>query len=42
MEYRGSTFRICPQHLPIIIHNPAELTGLLEGAENFTPSAHHD
>ena len=42
MEYRGSTFRICPQHLPIIIHNPAELTGLLEGAENLKPSAHHD
>lgn len=42
MEYRGSTFRICPQHLPIIIHNPTELTGLIEGAENFRPSAHHD
>lgn len=42
MEYRGSTIRICPQHLPIIIHNPSELIGLLAGAENFTPSSHED
>ena len=42
MEYRGATIRICPQHLPIIIHNPAELVGLLEGAENFRASAHQD
>lgn len=42
MEYRGDTIRICPQHLPIIIHNPGELVGLLEGAENLRPSAHQD
>lgn len=42
MEYRGGTFRICPQHLPIIIHNPSELIGLVAGAENFRPSAHQD
>ena len=42
MEYRGSDVRICPQHLPVIIHNPAELIGLLPGAENLEPSKHHD
>jgi hypothetical protein len=42
LEYRGSTFRICPQHLPIVIHQPDLLIGTLEGAENFQPSAHHD
>lgn len=42
MEYQSSTFRICPQHLPIIIHNPGELVGLLAGAENLKPSAHND
>ena len=42
MEYRGGTFRICPQHLPILIHQPDLLVGILEGAENFQPSAHQD
>lgn len=42
MEYRGATIRICPQHLPIIIHDPSQLVGLLAGAESFQPSAHKD
>ncbi|MGN6186770.1 MAG: hypothetical protein ACTHQM_24300 [Thermoanaerobaculia bacterium] len=42
MQYRGGTFAICPQHLPIIIHQPDLLIGVLEGAENLQPSAHHD
>ena len=42
LEYRGDMLRICPQHLPIIIHNPSELVGLVAGAENFSPSEHHD
>jgi hypothetical protein len=42
MEYRGGTIRICPQHLPIIIHDPGQLVGLLAGAEDLRPSAHHD
>jgi hypothetical protein len=42
MEYRGSTIHICPQHLPIIIHNPGELKGMLAGAEDLKPSAHQD
>lgn len=42
LEYRGGTFRICPQHLPILIHNPSALVGLIEGAEDFQPSAHVD
>jgi hypothetical protein len=42
MQYRGGTFHICPQHLPIIIHQPDLLIGVLDGAENLQPSAHHD
>ena len=42
MQYRGGTFHICPQHLPIIIHDPSQLIGLLAGAESFQPSAHKD
>jgi hypothetical protein len=42
LDYRGGTFRICPQHLPILIHQPDMLIGTLEGAESLQPSAHHD
>lgn len=33
--YQKSEFYICPQHIPILIHNPHELVGLLDGAENL-------
>ncbi len=42
LEYRGGTFRICPQHLPVLIHDPGQLAGRLEGAETMTPSDVHD
>jgi hypothetical protein len=42
VEYRGSAIRICPQHLPILIHDPAQLIGRLPGAENLRPADHHD
>ncbi len=36
MKYKGEELRICPQHIPVLIHNPQNLVGLIEGAENFT------
>jgi hypothetical protein len=42
LEYRGSSLRICPQHLPLLIHDPAQLIGKLEGAEDLRPSDFHD
>ena len=33
--YQESEFFICPQHIPILIHNPQQLIGLLDGADNF-------
>ena len=33
--YHDSEFYICPQHMPVIIHNPEELIGLIEGADKF-------
>lgn len=42
LEYRGSTIRICPQHLPVLIHDPARLVGILAGAEELRPSDVHD
>jgi hypothetical protein len=34
-HYRESAFYICPQHIPILIHNPQDLVGLLDGADNL-------
>lgn len=42
LEYRGEGIWICPQHLPVLIHDPARLIGKLEGAENLRPADHHD
>ena len=40
--YLSSVFWICPQHLPILIHDPGQLVGLLPGAESLSPAEHHD
>lgn len=42
IEYRGAQLWICPQHLPILIHNPAQLVGKLDGAEDLRPADHND
>lgn len=42
LEYANSEFHICPQHMPILIHNPGELTGMLPGAKNLDPADHKD
>lgn len=42
LEYRSSGFWVCPQHLPVLIHDPAQLIGKLEGAERLSPADHHD
>jgi len=42
LEYRGSVLWICPQHLPVLIHDPAQLIGKLAGAEHLRPAEHHD
>ncbi len=42
LRYRGEALWICPQHLPILIHKPAQLADKLPGAENFPKSADHE
>jgi hypothetical protein len=42
LEYRGAQLWICPQHLPVLIHDPTQLTGKLEGAEDMRAADHHD
>lgn len=33
--HKESEFYICPQHMPVIIHNPQQLIGLLDGADEM-------
>jgi hypothetical protein len=42
LDYQGSHVWICPQHLPLLIHDPGQLVGMLPGAENLQPSEHQD
>ncbi len=41
-HFKGAELGICPQHLPILIHDPGKLVGLLPGAEELKPANHHD
>jgi hypothetical protein len=40
MTYREKEYYICPEHLPVLIHEPAKLAGKLPGAEKLTGHAH--
>ncbi len=42
IQYQGARLWICPQHLPILIHDPTKLAGKLAGAEDLRPADHHD
>ena len=42
LRHRGADLHICPQHLPILIHDPGRLVGLLAGAERLEPAEHED
>ncbi|MFC1959586.1 hypothetical protein ACFLYO_02640 [Chloroflexota bacterium] len=40
-EFRGAELSICPQHLPLLIHNPARLADKLPGAEDLQGAQGH-
>lgn len=42
LAFRGGRHWICPQHLPVLIHDPARLADRLPGAEDLRPADHHD
>ena len=42
LTYGGGEFHICPQHMPILIHDPARLIDKLPGADRLAPADHHD
>lgn len=35
LHYQGRNLWICPQHIPVLIHDPQKLVGMLPGAENM-------
>lgn len=35
LSYLSNAYWICPQHIPILIHEPSKLQGMLPGAENM-------
>jgi hypothetical protein len=41
LTYRDEAVYVCAQHLPVLIHHPERLVGLLPGAENW-PVGKHD
>ena len=41
LKYQGEDFWICPQHLPILIHKPAQLADKLPGVEFLSSSDVH-
>jgi len=40
--FKGSDLFICPQHLPILIHDPSKLSRVLPGADALEAADHHD
>jgi hypothetical protein len=41
LTYQGRAIHICPQDLPILIHQPAKLADKLPGADGFGKAASH-
>ena len=42
LRYRDGRFCICPQHLPVLIHDPGGLAGMLPGADRLSPAEKPD
>ncbi len=37
IKYKGERYHICPQHIPVLIHEPGRLAGRLPGAGDLQP-----
>jgi hypothetical protein len=35
LEFKNNNYWICPQHIPVLIHDPSKLAGHLPGAEEL-------
>lgn len=41
VEYKDESYWICPEHLPILIHQPHLLAGILPGIETMEGAEHN-
>ena len=41
LTYQGKDLWICPQHLPLLIHEPAKLAGKVPGIKTSGPKVEH-
>ncbi|NMC55287.1 MAG: hypothetical protein GYA48_16810 [Chloroflexi bacterium] len=37
LDFKGQELFVCPQHIPLLIHEPQKLIGKLPGAERMVP-----
>lgn len=37
LEFKDEFYYICPEHLPVLIHQPHRLVGKLPGADKLAP-----
>jgi hypothetical protein len=42
LRYRDRDLWICPQHMPVLIHDPHALADVLPGADTLAPAEHRD
>lgn len=35
LSYNKNDYYVCPEHMPMLIHNPEALVGQMPGAENM-------
>lgn len=40
-DFKGKSYSICPQHLPVLIHKPAALADKIPGLELLGPVEGH-
>ncbi len=40
LTYREQNYFICPEHIPVLIHEPGKLAGKLPGAEKLKGHIH--
>ena len=40
LAYLDRVYWICTQHLPLLIHSPSRLAGMLPGADRLSPADH--
>ena len=35
VDFKNNSYWICPEHIPVLIHDPSKLEGMLPGAEDL-------